>query len=318
MHARELYMLRARNGLYTVPVDQTLEAFGESKMRGFRNFREHWYWETSDGRWLHIGHHRAADGGSVAIWTDLTDLKAAQDQRQKLESQLLHSQKLEALGTLAGGVAHDLNNTLVPIMALTKMTAAKLPEGSQARRNLDRVIEASTRARDLVQQIVAFSRKDTVPRQKLDLAPLVQEALGLLRASIPATIRFDAAIAPTAPLFGDRGQLHQVLINLVTNAAQAIGDRTGAIAVALTVLPPVAGAADHMLLAVKDDGCGMDEATSRRIFDPFFTTKAVGEGTGLGLSVAHGIVAAHGGRIEVSSVVGQGSEFRVYLPVVSN
>jgi two-component system cell cycle sensor histidine kinase/response regulator CckA len=247
----------------------------------------------------------------LSIFKDVTELRTA-ERRQR--EQLQHSQKLEALGTLAGGVAHDLNNVLVPIMALTKLTAARLPEGSAQRRNLERVVAASHRAKALVQQILAFSRKEEAVKQEIDLGALLHEALGMLRASIPATIRIVETIEPVPAIYGDPGQLHQVIINLVTNAAQAIGKANGTIALALR--PDAAAGTERpdVLLEVTDDGCGMEEAVRSRIFDPFFTTKPVGEGTGLGLSVVHGIVTSHGGAIEVASRLGEGSRFRVRLP----
>jgi signal transduction histidine kinase len=314
MTIREIYMIRARNGLYEVPPGQGIEEFADTKLANYRAFRDHWYWQTADGRWLHISQTRTKDGGSVSLWTDLTDLKAAEVERRKLEEQLQHSQKLESLGTLAGGVAHDLNNILVPIMALTKITAAHLPEASKDRRNLLRVLQASERARDLVRQILAFSRKDESTKQTFDLEEIVQEALRMLRASIPATIRLAEQIEPVAPLYGDPAQLHQIIVNLVTNAAHAIGESTGVVTVGLRSAPAAEGEVEHVVLTVRDTGSGMEEATQARIFDPFFTTKPVGEGSGLGLSIVHGIVVAHGGRIDVSSRSGEGSEFRVTLP----
>ncbi len=248
----------------------------------------------------------------MSLWTDLTDLKVAEEQRQRLEAQLRHSQKLEALGTLAGGVAHDLNNALVPIIALTKATMRQLPEGRE-RRNLEKVFRASEHARELVRQIVAFSRKEESVKRAFDLGATVREALSLLAASVPKTIRLEEHIEPVPVVFGDPTQLHQVVMNLVANAAQAIGDQPGSIAVRLSSVSP-----EGMLLTVTDSGRGMDEATLARIFDPFFTTKEVGEGTGLGLSVAHGIIAAHGGRIEATSRPGEGSEFRVFLPAATD
>jgi signal transduction histidine kinase len=313
MTVHELYRVRARNGLYEVPPGQSVEEFADLKLANYRSFRDHWYWQTADGRWLHISQTRTKDGGSVSLWTDLTDLKAAETDRRKLEEQLQHSQKLEALGTLAGGVAHDLNNILVPIMALTKITAGRLPEPSKDRQNLLRVVKASERARDLVGQILAFSRKDEPTKQTFDLEEIAQEALQMLRASIPATIRVEEQIEPVPALYGDPAQLHQVIVNLMTNAAHAIAERTGVVTVGLRSAQAVEG--EHVVLTVRDTGRGMDEATRARIFDPFFTTKPVGEGSGLGLSIVHGIVVAHGGRIEVSSRIGEGSEFRIILPL---
>jgi PAS domain S-box-containing protein len=255
----------------------------------------------------------------LSIFKDVTELRAAERRQKEMEQQLLHSQKLEALGTLAGGVAHELNNTLVPILALTKITASRLAEGSRERGNLNTVLHASERARDLVQEILAFSRKETPMRQRMDAAALVRAALKLLRASLPSTIQIAEAIDDVPPMSGDPGQLHQVVINLVVNAAQAIGDGMGTIAVTLTserTCPRDGDAAMTPLihLSVRDTGRGMDKATLRRIFEPFFTTKPVGEGIGLGLSVVHGIVADHGGRIAVASEPGHATCVEVFLP----
>jgi two-component system cell cycle sensor histidine kinase/response regulator CckA len=199
-------------------------------------------------------------------------------------------------------------------MALTKITAAHLPEASKDRRNLLRVLQASERARDLVRQILAFSRKDESTKQTFDLEEIVQEALRMLRASIPTTIRLAEQIEPVAPLYGDPTQLHQMIVNLVTNVAHAIGESTDVVTVGLRSAPTAEGEVEHIVLTVRDTGSGMDEATQARIFDPFFTTKRVGEGTGLGLSIVHGIVVAHGGRNDVSSRTGEGTEFRITLP----
>jgi PAS domain S-box-containing protein len=161
--------------------------------------------------------------GLFGVVKDVTELREAERQRDDLERQLMHSQKLEALGTLAGGVAHDLNNTLVPILALSKLALDELPHRSPVRPDIETIIRASERARDLVKQILAFSRKQDLVRQEFDLAVITREALRMLRASLPATIQIVEQISKVPPLFGDPGELHQVGVNLVTNAAQAIG-----------------------------------------------------------------------------------------------
>jgi PAS domain S-box-containing protein len=250
---------------------------------------------------------------------DITEARAAQARERELERQLMHSQKLEALGTLAGGVAHDLNNTLVPILALSKLALEELPDFSPVRSDIETIIHASERARDLVKQILAFSRKQDLVKQEADLADVAHDALQMLRASLPTTIQIREQIGQVPPVFGDAGELHQVIVNLVTNAAQAIGDSVGKITVRVWATPqgpPSAGntIGSSICLSVADTGCGMDQATIQRIFEPFFTTKAVGDGTGLGLAVVHGIVTRHGGTIGVQSKPGEGSEFTLSLP----
>jgi PAS domain S-box-containing protein len=264
------------------------------------------YWETEvlcDGKGAPIR--------STSVFKDVTELRGAEKREREMERQLLHAQKLEVLGTLAGGVAHDLNNTLVPILALTKVTANRLPADSRERKNLLTVMEACERARSLVQRILAFSRKQISEKRPFDLAATVREALRMLRAGLPATVQIVEHVADVPSFFGDGSQLHQVIVNLVTNAAQAIDTAMGTITIELKRLDGDAG----VHLAVSDTGCGMDDATAARIFEPFFTTKEVGQGTGLGLSMVHGIVSSHGGRIEVSSRLGDGTTFDIYLPL---
>jgi len=254
----------------------------------------------------------------LTVFKDVTEQRAAEARESEMQRQLLHSQKLEALGTLAGGIAHELNNTLVPVLALAKTTARALPEKSRERSNLEMILQASERARDLVGRILAFSRKEAVSRRAVDLADLTRSALKLLRASLPATITLEGRISSVPPVMGDAGQLLQIVINLVTNAGQAIAGGLGTITVETAPVPagadPSSGAA--VRLSVSDTGCGMDQATAARLFEPFFTTKPVGEGTGLGLSVVHGIIRQHGGRIAVESHVGAGTRFDVYLPAL--
>jgi signal transduction histidine kinase len=253
------------------------------------------------------------DGGSVSLWTDISEIKQAEARRLGLEAQLFHSQKLEALGTLAGGIAHDLNNTLVPILALTKLSLRRAPEGSPERNNLEIVAQAAGRARDLVSQIVAFSRKDHSAKTSIRLDAIVAEAFKMMRSSIPRTIDMRSELKLVPTIEGDGSQLHQVIVNLLANASQAIGAVPGVITVGVKhVAGPNGG---QIGLWVEDTGCGMPKDVQRRIFEPFFTTRGVGEGTGLGLSVVHGIVASHGGEIHVTSEIGKGSRFDVVLPV---
>ena len=264
-----------------------------------------------DGRWMQIAYRRLPGGGRVGLRTDITALKRAEEQRRALERQLQHSQRLESLGTLAGGVAHELNNTLVPIVALAKLLLEEVGEDQASRQDLETIATAGERARDLVKQILAFSRKQEAVRQPFDAAQIVHEALSMLRRSLPATIAIVEQIKQVPPLIGDAGGLQQVLVNLVTNAAQAIGSSKGVITVSVDIQE------EEVHLAVADTGCGMDAKTMERMFEPFFTTKEVGEGTGLGLSVMHGIVVGHGGRIAVDSAPGKGTRFDLFFPVAA-
>jgi PAS domain S-box-containing protein len=263
-----------------------------------------------DGRWMMVVYRPLPGDGRVGLWTDITALKRAEEERQRLEAQLHHSQRLEALGTLAGGAAHEINNALVPVIALTKMVASHLPEDGRDRRSLNTVLVGAERSRELVKQILAFSRKEDsdLRRDGVDLAAVLGDALKLMRATVPTSITLAEEIAPVT-VTGDPNRLHQVIVNLVTNAAQAIGEAHGTITVGSR--QDADGAARFW---VADTGCGMDEATKARIFEPFFTTKAVGDGTGLGLSVVHGIIKDHGGRIDVESAPGRGTRFDVVLP----
>lgn len=273
-------------------------------------------------RWIHREVEITFDAdenpvGQTSTFTDITEQRAAEQRHAALEIQLQHSQKMEALGTLAGGIAHDLNNTLVPILALSKLALDVTAGDNPVRDDLATIFAASQRARDLVRQILAFSRKQELLKQKLNLREVIQEALQMMRAGLPATIRLVENLTTVPSILGDPGQLHQVVVNLVANAAQAIGGRPGTITVGLSPQVPTSAGAPAMIgLSIKDTGCGIDEVYLARIFEPFFTTRMVGEGTGLGLSVVHGIITGHGGTIDVRSKPGEGAEFSITLPVI--
>src|SRR6185437_7680495 len=285
-----------------------IQEWMENRMRRHRSPQNDIIRRYRDGRWIQISERQMSDGATVGIRVDITELKKSEKDRLELETQLHHSQKLEALGTLAGGIAHDLNNTLVPVVALSKTIAKLLDPASRAHGQAILIHQASLRATDLVKQIVAFSRKQTPEKRVFDLAGVARDTIKMMRASTPSTIRLETAVAPVPPMLGDPGQLHQVLLNLVTNAAQAIGAKPGRIQIGLV---PVG---DLLCLTVADTGCGMDETTRARMFEPFFTTRAVNDGTGLGLSVVHGIVTSHGGRIDVHSQPDEGTEITIWLP----
>jgi PAS domain S-box-containing protein len=263
----------------------------------------------------------------VGTHTDITEHKLAEAQHRALEAQLRESQKMEAIGTLAGGVAHDFNNLLAAILGNLVLAREDVGEHHPAQESLIEINRAAIRARQLVQQILTFSRRQTQEMVRQPLTPLVEEALGLMRSLLPAGLKLVARLpAAGLPVLADATQMQQVLMNLCTNAWQAMEGRSGDITVALREVRLDASQAlqigglaggSYACLSVADNGPGMDEATQQRIFEPFFTTKAPGTGTGLGLAVVHGIVKAHRGAITLHSRPGEGARFDVYLPLAA-
>ncbi len=261
----------------------------------------------------------------IALARDITERKQGEAHRGALERQLREAQKIESIGTLAGGIAHDFNNILPAILGNVALARQDLPPDHPALASLDQIQRAGLRARTLVQQILTFSRRQPQALVAQPLQPVLQETLALLRATLPAAVRLDTAISDDpSPVEVDATQLQQVLMNLCTNAWHALPEGRGHIEVGLAVVGAAEAAAlaaegaqpgRSMHLWVRDDGSGMDAATRERIFDPFFTTKPVGQGTGLGLSVVHGIVRGHRGSITVESQPGAGSCFHVLLPL---
>lgn len=244
--------------------------------------------------------------------------------RKQLEEQFRQAQKMEAIGTLAGGIAHDFNNILTAIVGYVELGRMVLKDNPEVRQYLGSVLKASSRATDLVRQILTFSRRQRSERRVIALQPVVTESLALLRATLPWTIAFETVLAPDAPVvLADASQVHQVLMNLGTNAWHAMTDQPGRLGVTLErCVVDAAHAAEqtrlhpgvYARLSIRDSGCGMDQATQRRIFEPFFTTKGPGEGTGLGLAVVHGIMESHDGAVTVYSQPGEGTVFHLYFP----
>jgi signal transduction histidine kinase/ActR/RegA family two-component response regulator len=246
----------------------------------------------------------------------------------KYERQLQQVLKIQAIGTLAGGIAHDFNNILFPIVGYTELTMDEVSEDSVAHNNLGEILKAANRAKDLVQQILTFSRQSDQERRPVKVQNIITETLRLLRASIPASIEIVHKIQDDCgPVMGDATQIHQVIMNLCTNAYQAMQDKGGKLEVILTEID--IGYEEmtdkigmqpgkHLRLLVKDEGCGMEATVLDRIFEPYYTTKEQGKGTGLGLSVIHGIVKNHRGDINVKSIPGKGTIFQVYLPLIEN
>ena len=250
-----------------------------------------------------------------------------EEEVQKKTAELYQSQKLEAIGTLAGGIAHDFNNILAAIMGFTELALLKTEQGSDVAEDLQQVKKASTRAKDLVLQILTFSRKTKTDRLPIQASLLISEALKLLQATLPATVQLQLhIIAKETRILADPTELHQVITNLCTNAFHALLDEQGAISITLdewTMVEndlekfPGLSTGKYLRLIVSDSGCGMPPEAMNNIFDPFFTTKEKGQGTGLGLSVVHGIVTACKGSIKVVSEVGQGSTFTLLFPEVA-
>jgi len=253
----------------------------------------------------------------LSITRDITE-------QRKLEFQLQQSQKMESIGTLAGGIAHDFNNILFPILGYTEMLLGDVPEDSPFKDSLKGIYTSALRAKDLVKQILAFSRQDNSKLKLMKIQPLVKEVLKLIRATIPTTIEIKQDINPDCGVIkADPTQIHQIVMNLATNAFHAMEKKGGELKVSLKemefgpldIVNPNMVPGIYVCLTVADTGKGMDKNLTDKIFDPFFTTKPIGKGTGMGLSVVHGIVTAMGGVIQVYSEPGKGTQFHVYLPV---
>lgn len=256
--------------------------------------------------------------------TDITLLKENEEEHKMLEAQLLHSRKMEAIGSLAGGIAHDFNNILGAIHGYTELAVNELEKGNQVRVNLEYVLSAAGRAKELVRQILAFSRKADEEKKIIYISHIVDEAMRLLRSSLPATIELRSRIEKELnPVMADPTRMHQVIMNLCANAGYAMRENGGLLEISLDEIEldaDLIGTKElepgrYQRLLIHDNGHGMDAETQKKIFEPYFTTKKQGEGTGMGLSLVHGIVKSHNGEIIVESEPGKGTSFYIYLPV---
>ena len=243
-------------------------------------------------------------------------------EKKRMESQLQQSQKMEAIGTLAGGIAHDFNNILAAILGYSELLLADLPSNASIRNKVEAIHTSGERARDLVSQILAYSRKDEQVRSPIEMHLVIKDALKLLRPAIPATIDIQTQISSNCHILGDPSRVHQIIMNLCTNAFQSMLESGGTLKINLSrikVEDKAVGAGvpagNYGKLIISDTGVGIPPENLERIFDPYFTTKEKGKGTGLGLAAVHGIVKSHGGAILVESQIGIGTRFEVYLPL---
>jgi PAS domain S-box-containing protein len=259
--------------------------------------------------------------GNLEVIRDLSDRLAALRQQRQLEDQLRQSQKMAAIGTLAGGIAHDFNNLLAAILGYAELAQLKLSPGIPPYREVEQILKAGNKAAELVNQILAFSRKETTKRMVLQPVPLIKEVIKLLRGTIPATITIREQIHDSGRMIlANPTQVHQVVMNLCTNAFHAMEEEGGEMTVSLEAVDKQHN--DHdvrqwLRISVIDTGPGIAPEIRERIFEPYFTTKPSGKGTGMGLAVVHGIVHRHGGWIEMDSILGQGTSVHVYFPQTS-
>jgi PAS domain S-box-containing protein len=286
---------------------------------------------NGDWHWLQVRGLCLRDGTGkpyrfVGSATDVTAQKQAQTEKERLEAQLRQSQKMEAIGTLAGGIAHDFNNILGAILGYGELAQQQSVPNSALRRYIDNVMHAAGRAKVLVDRILGFSRSGLGERAPVHIQSVVEETLELIAASLPTAIRLEKSLgAGDSALLGDSTHLHQVAMNLCTNAIRAM-EHGGVLSVLLDCVDVTEGqsvargalsSGRYARLVIEDTGVGIPPAVLERIFDPFFSTRDVGEGTGLGLSLVHGIVIDLGGAIDVNSVPGKGTRFEIWLPVTA-
>jgi len=264
-------------------------------------------------------------GGIIANTRDVTERRLAQEEREELQAQLIKVQKMESIGNLAGGIAHDFNNILFPIVGMSELLLEDLPPDTRARDNAREILRAGKRGRDLVKQILAFSRQSQNEMRPVRIQQILAEAIKLSRSAIPANVTITQTIQTECGMvMADPTQIHQVVMNLITNAFHAVEAEGGTIDLRLMETELEPGGAQpitlevgrYALLAVSDTGIGISASMMEKIFDPYFTTKDASKGTGLGLSVVHGIVQACKGDIQVRSELGRGSTFEIYLPLI--
>lgn len=325
--------------LVTMMVNQ-VDAPGEQQ---YLAERLHRIWQ--DGHYTFESSHQRKDGSivsaEVSAWLitsegqsvimstcrDITERKRAEEEKKQLQTQLIQAQKMQAIGTLAGGIAHDFNNILGGILGYTELARSVCPAGSKVVEYLDKELEAIHRASQLVRQILTFSRQTDSEQGPLSLENILKEVLQLLRPTLPSTISIKHDIKPTKPIMANSSQMHQVIMNLCTNAFHAMEQTGGTLSIALKdcefsedELPRSGESKSGAFVAISigDSGPGIPSASVSRIFEPYFTTKEIGKGSGMGLAIVHGIVQQHGGMIHVESELGIGTVFHVYFPALKD
>ena len=311
-HEKNVLISRGFLSILVLPINVRGSWFG---FIGFEDTKKNRSWDDEDIRLLHT----AAEMIGTYI-----ERKLSEKERKTIEVQLQQSQKMEAIGTFAGGIAHDFNNILFPIIGYTEMAIEDLAERAETRNNLQQVLMAASRAKDLVKQILTFSRMSDQEKKPLRIQPVLKEVLKLIRASLPTTIQMHSSINRNCgAILANPTEIHQVLMNLCSNAYHSMREKGGVLEVILdeTRLSkkelasyPGRDPGAYLKLTVIDTGTGMSDIVKQQIFNPYFTTKESGEGTGLGLSVVHGIISEHNGFIKVETEPGSGTKFEVFLP----
>jgi len=256
--------------------------------------------------------------GAIEIIRDISEQRAAEEERKKLELALRQSHKMEAIGTLAGGIAHDFNNILTTIIGYSELTLLSVEKNSREEANLNQVLKAGRRARDLVNQILTFAKKTHEEIKPLLIGAIADEVLTLLRSTIPSSIEMKKKIETESLVMADKTKIHQIFLNICTNAVQAMGKDGGTLTVEIEDIISnknnLLKQGDYVKITISDTGSGIPKQNLDLIFDPYFTTRRTGEGTGLGLSVVHGIVEGYDGKIVVDSEISLGTVFTIYLP----
>jgi len=330
----KLLGMNNRNYMDDETAYKVYKTFNEVYRTGKLNKGIDWKLSRPDGtsRWIESSVTLLYDSneqpvGFRGVVRDITERKIAAQEKKTLEKQMWHSQKMESMGTLSGGIAHNLNNILSIILGNTEIAMDDVPEWNPARKNLTEIRNATLRAKDVIQQLLIFTRKAENQLKPMKIDQIIEDSLTLLRASAPSNITIRKTVHdPIGIVMTNPTQIHQIMLNLFTNAVHAMENRKGMLDIELSNTfidkpdlnnNPVLSAGNYVLREVRDNGVGIDEGVIEKIFDPYFTTKAVGKGSGMGLSVVHGIVKNHGGDIQVTSRINEGTSFRILFPIVN-